>query len=363
MQLIISRTDIKVCSILFSGFWNYFDASINDIFRSRVDCHPRFFCFNGGIHAGVPTRTLGIEELELLESEKKIGWPSISVEDIEDKSKGDFVSKGFAVLQTTWFIVQCITRGIVGLNLTELELATLAFAVLNVVLYTLWWDKPLGVIRPVPVHLRHPGTSAYTSLDPPPSPSFQRPSIFTIFWVYISTKFKEKGLFCLIYILFIEPFSAIALSVVDMWTCDALPDRPARFSVPTFYAPFSSKNKSAIRIGLGIGILFGGIHCIAWSFYFPSVQEQSIWRSAALTTITIPLVLFLHSFNKHRTKETVSFFPRYLCDFVELSMDLFAVVMYCASRIALLVLPLLALRSLSPESLLDFKWSSFVPHI
>ena len=63
-----------------------------------------FFVSMGGFmlyNNGVPTRTLGIEELEQLESDKKIGWPSISTEDIEDKSKGDFVSKGFAVLQTT----------------------------------------------------------------------------------------------------------------------------------------------------------------------------------------------------------------------------------------------------------------------
>jgi len=35
----------------------------------------------------------------------------ISEEDIKDRSKGDILSKLIAILQTTWFILQCIARG------------------------------------------------------------------------------------------------------------------------------------------------------------------------------------------------------------------------------------------------------------
>ena len=87
--------------------------------------------------------------------------------------KGDFVSKGLAVLQTTWFTVQCITRCVVKLDLTQLELATLAFAVLNIILYALWWHKPLAVACSVRVHLRHPTTSD-RSEPPPHSSAFAR---------------------------------------------------------------------------------------------------------------------------------------------------------------------------------------------
>ena len=44
-------------------------------------------------------------------------------------------------------------------------------------------------------------------------------------------------------------------------------------------------------------------------------------------------------------------------------MGAMTLVVYFASRAALLVLPLIALRSLSPGSLLDIKWSSYIPHI
>ena len=57
------------------------------------------------------------------------------------RSRADASSKSLAVLQTT----QCLARGVYGLAVTELEVATLAFAALNGVLYFLWRDKPLGV--------------------------------------------------------------------------------------------------------------------------------------------------------------------------------------------------------------------------
>ena len=101
----------------------------------------------------VITETLSIQRLEKLESEGKIRWPSISEREIKDRSKADIFSKGFAVLQTTWFIVQCIARRVYGLTITELELVTFTLALLNGILYFLWWNKPLDVACPVPVPL------------------------------------------------------------------------------------------------------------------------------------------------------------------------------------------------------------------
>ncbi|KAF5318111.1 hypothetical protein D9619_012264 [Psilocybe cf. subviscida] len=65
--------------------------------------------------------------------------------EIQDKSKGDGLSKALVVGQTTWFVAQCISRWATGLAVTEAELVTLAFAALNGVIYFLWWDKPQDV--------------------------------------------------------------------------------------------------------------------------------------------------------------------------------------------------------------------------
>jgi len=74
--------------------------------------------------------------------------------DIQDRSKGDVLFKLIAILQTSWFIIQCIARHQQHLALTELELVTLALASLNAVTFAIWWHKPLGVQEPVKIYLK-----------------------------------------------------------------------------------------------------------------------------------------------------------------------------------------------------------------
>ena len=75
-------------------------------------------------------------------------------DDITHRSKGDGLSKIIFMLQSTWFILQCLGRWMQGLNLTQLELTTLALASLNGITFILWWDKPLGAQAVVRVHLK-----------------------------------------------------------------------------------------------------------------------------------------------------------------------------------------------------------------
>lgn len=76
-----------------------------------------------------------------------------SKDEITDRSKGDTLAKTFVVVQTFWFIIQCIVRGREGLVITELEITTLAHAAFNGLLYFFWWDKPLDIQCPVVVRL------------------------------------------------------------------------------------------------------------------------------------------------------------------------------------------------------------------
>jgi hypothetical protein len=99
-----------------------------------------------------PIRVLFPDELESYSLTGNGDFPRISKAEIEDKSKGDTISKGVAILQTGWFVTQCIARGVQRLPITELELATVAFAALNFVIYLLWWEKPQSVQRGVRVY-------------------------------------------------------------------------------------------------------------------------------------------------------------------------------------------------------------------
>ena len=105
--------------------------------------------FEGDTARGV----LSAEEFSELLSAGKIDFPTITAEEIEDRSKSDGFSKTIALGQTLWFVAQCITRRSQHLDLTLVELLTLSLAVLNGLMYFLWWNKPLDVRCTIRVNL------------------------------------------------------------------------------------------------------------------------------------------------------------------------------------------------------------------
>jgi len=89
---------------------------------------------------------------DVLQHELEAVIPFITEDEIKDKGKSDAISKIIVLLQTSWFIIQCIARGIKHLPLTELEIVTLAYAMLNFFVYIFWWDKPCNVGCPIRVY-------------------------------------------------------------------------------------------------------------------------------------------------------------------------------------------------------------------
>ncbi|KAG6830143.1 hypothetical protein H0H92_002007 [Tricholoma furcatifolium] len=98
----------------------------------------------------------------------------ISEQEILDKSKGDVISKSLVVLQVTWFMLQVLARAIQGLAITELEVVTLAFALLNIMTYFCWWSKPLDVNLPVVISAYYQPPNSI----PIPHPSAMSPIFF-----------------------------------------------------------------------------------------------------------------------------------------------------------------------------------------
>ena len=101
-----------------------------------------------------PKGVLSPERFSGLLRAGKIEFPTVTEEEIEDRSKSDGFSKTIALGQTLWFVAQCISRRAQHLDLTLVELLTLSLAVLNGMMYLLWWHKPLDVRCPVRVYLQ-----------------------------------------------------------------------------------------------------------------------------------------------------------------------------------------------------------------
>ncbi|KAK0451373.1 uncharacterized protein EV420DRAFT_1311942 [Desarmillaria tabescens] len=113
-----------------------------------------FFVSMGGFYYGKE------EKLVTLKDVPKFLEPLAKVRDFEikDKSKGDALSKMVAVLQISWFVVQCCARAIWKLPITLLEMSALAFAMLSIASYAAWWEKPVDVLY----HIR---LEEHSSLD------------------------------------------------------------------------------------------------------------------------------------------------------------------------------------------------------
>ncbi|KAF9035605.1 hypothetical protein BJ165DRAFT_1615461 [Panaeolus papilionaceus] len=88
---------------------------------------------------------LTAKKMEALYNEGKIEWPRVTAKQIRDRSKADPLAKFIVIGQTIWFCLQVIVRLATHLVVTELEISTFAFAVLNLIVYVLWWDKPFDV--------------------------------------------------------------------------------------------------------------------------------------------------------------------------------------------------------------------------
>ncbi|EDQ99279.1 uncharacterized protein LACBIDRAFT_316764 [Laccaria bicolor S238N-H82] len=338
-----------------------------------------------------------------------IAFPSITEEEIEDRSKADGLAKGIAVLQTVWFIAQCISRKAQGLITTEVELITLAFAALNGILYFLWWNKPLDVKCCVPV--------PYEDCEPVMIPSYTKPKRLT--WRIFGMFFKSPGpeestaretakvphsnpkkstqifssIFswghtwflnslghltgcaamdtitlattCALFVkkalveLLLLPFRAILVILLrfqDFHRCDMVDEDAIR--VPTFYAPANDDHGFfRVRITtLIVATIFGGIHCAGWNFPFPSHAELIIWRVSSLIIVIVPwtfVPLLVTGFMGIDTIATK----------VYTMVSYSGAVIYVLARLTLFVEALTALRHLPPGAYAVVEWTALLLHM
>ncbi|KAJ7331309.1 hypothetical protein DFH08DRAFT_966333 [Mycena albidolilacea] len=286
--------------------------------------HGFFFGMGGFISSkGYPVAT--VEQLrDSVEFQRAIR--NVNTEDMTEKSKGDALSKGVALAQGLWFTTQCLARVHQGLAVTKLEVATLGFAVVNIFIWALWWNKPLDVQQPIVI-------------ASPESPNAQP---ITPVGVRRSTSWN--------FITGYEPGDYDALSST---------------SVPSFW---SLPMKQGIQFGSMVitalaGSVFGAIHCAAWNTDFPTTTQMTMWRSCSALITAAPVVIILSL----ALIAALYRIPRLATDTAWMSPLLIAPVgafaIYIPARLVLIVLPFLELRSLPLSALEDIDWSRYIPHI
>lgn len=130
-------------------------------------------------------------------------------------------------------------------------------------------------------------------------------------------------------------------------------------------------------------ILFGGIHCAAWNFAFPSDAERLAWRIASCIMLgSIPITWFLTRIVLIILEGHVSDTVRYGTEEkVEVQILLFwnhdkriairglewiqitGAIVYACARLYLLFESFFSLRALPVSAYDTVKWSNFFPHV
>ena len=108
-------------------------------------------------------------------------------------------------------------------------------------------------------------------------------------------------------------------------------------------------------------MIFGGIHCIGWSFEFPSHTEQVLWRMGSIATTLSPLPFLMLALVGHLDRQSVINAPIWvvICSII---IAWPCIPVYIIGRLVLLVLPFVSLQSLPLSAYQTVRWTMFIPH-
>ncbi|KAF8998949.1 hypothetical protein BDQ17DRAFT_1247029 [Cyathus striatus] len=335
--------------------------------------------------------------------EGKITFPNIKKEEIQDKSKADGLSKIILIIQTLWFVIQCIGRHAQGLALTQQEVATLAVISSTFMLCIIWWHKPLDVQHPIYLDIApkmmsveyswvietatvtgdikdvessgidclaafrcfiqwvlHPLKTLYGTLR----------SIKEVVYEALVVSLRTVGLLKTIVNVFLIWPILVPLSDMVTNTTKIVYTR----RVSTYYAADEPHPDMLVNVlikqssisSLG-GAVLGLVHCISWGSQFPTTVERNLWRISALVLAASAALVCLWYVIGHTIHIMTSTKP-----YTEVSMviALVAVIpvtitvgIYVVARYYLIFEAFFALRSLPPSALETVQWSNFIPHI
>ncbi|KAF9566527.1 hypothetical protein CPC08DRAFT_100357 [Agrocybe pediades] len=322
----------------------------------------------------------------------RIDLSSVTEETINDHSKADGFGKGIALLQTSWFITQCIAR-FFGKHfiLTELELVTAALAILSLVMYLLWWNKPFNAEIPIAIALLEPQTDSHLY---DPTDDDEKGSIVTaspvktmslkmaFLWTpHHASKLILRALS--LRSLLLTPYT-VGKHVVSRISDILLDDNDTRFvvaqpserstpsKIPTFYSIPATTRLALLRMRCAsflIGGLFGTIHCAGWSnkIIFHSDVAWNLWRTCSAIIASSPLIWCLWVVSLYAYMKSQSYGLARKVHEVSWKLSSIATLctipFYIVSRIVLLVVAFVELRQAPTLALNNIQWSDVLPFI
>jgi hypothetical protein len=274
-----------------------------------------------------------------------IDKPDIPSLHLNKVDRGGALVKALALIQVSYLIIQLISRKIGGLPSTQLEIATLAFAVCSLITYLLYWSRPQEVQT---IHI----IKAKELIPNDPRDPFKLKDIL-----------KTTGQSGPVY-LWLSP------RLEPEYPDDGPTPIPndASSQVPVFSIFWSLEvNYEILTLASGAlfgGTIFGGLHCLAWNFHFPTPEEALGWRICSIATTVLPVlslgpIIAWMRLNPYSEKKRGGSAMRAIVASIGLG---FCMLPYALARLYLLVEVFRTLCFAPPEVFVD-TWSGSFPHI
>lgn len=350
--------------------------------RGWTVSHGQFVIMGGFIlyHNDRPFQVLSTNTFTRLLDVGCIDFPYLPEQDIKIKSRSHPLLAAVTLLQATWFIIQCIARGVRGLDITQLEAITIVLIGVNALLLRAWWNKPLDARSFVRIDARFlpsvPDASGMLHDDDGIDRDFARQShsergyLGTLWNIEFPVE-TEHSLFSSFEI---KPFaSKLFTDYEQLYTAHGSKIHLGDLTVPIFYAPM--RYASHLFRKTMLGLLFASPYLAMSACHFPSPYLRGLWRvtslisfgfSSLFTTgcflICIIVIIFLNCATCIRQGQSLAqaivtalFGPR--------SISAMLVVLVVTSvRIGLIIEAFICLKSSNTTARLGLVWTDLIPH-
>lgn len=225
-----------------------------------------FFALSGGFVLHPPDTAsfpVNAKALFYLVSRGHVPAPKITAKEIWDRSKRDRFAKTVAVLQSLYLVTQTLGRAFKSLQVTCLELVTVAFLLCTAVTSYFWMMKALDVETPEHIYMKTSMARVLIEAGPAANePFFFTPMDFVEQPGWF--KWKRQHIF--------RDFGGIG-------------QRPLR-RIPNDFYDGPASWKLAIFLWVA-SIAHLGVHVFGWAFFFPTVTEWYMWQVASLSLLAI----------------------------------------------------------------------------
>ena len=319
--------------------------------RDRGTCHwtivHGFHADSGGFvlrSPDTPDFPVSAKQIHYLVERNYIAMPSISKDEIMDKSNGDIFTKSLACLQTIWFLFQITARLVAKQHVSPLEIQAGAIILCTVNTYLMWLHKPLDVNHPTVLVTETPMARILKEAGPDAMQHYRYTPLD-----------------------FVEPHAHI----LAIWP-RFCPEDTGAYKGPISRIPNDQNPRLdtlLLRAYFGfVVICFSTSSFIEWYFPFPSGAEKIVWR---VCCVTAEASLFVHAvaeaIGNRRLRDgtmTYSYMEGYKLNW-PFGALLFWIpfVLYTLARTVIVGVSISSLRGLPADCYTTISWLKAVPHI